>query len=94
MRQRTKAQRNDALYRKRDEGEGARILLETQAVTDWFKSQRVTLIDAMIACKPDDDDGRRDKALQLKALDSLRASLSAKAKTGARAQEKIENGQS
>ncbi len=94
MTRRTASDREDALYRERDEGEGARILIETQAVTDWFKSQRLTLIDAMVACKPDDDDGRRDKALQLKALDSLRASLSAKAKAGARAQEKLDNGKS
>ena len=68
-----------------DEARDIQALLESKTVQTFFAQTRSQHIEAMIACKPTDDDGRRGLALSIAALDGLHLQMKNTHGRGARA---------
>lgn len=85
--------REERLAEQVERGIAAERLLGDELVQSWFASEIARVTEAMIGAPVSDDQTRRDCAVQLKQLRSLKAELEATAAQGRQAAKQQEKAQ-
>ena len=68
VKKRSLSEKKNSLVKIRDAGKEIRALADHETVKAYFDDMQKSYIAKMIACAPNDDDGRRGYALKLQAL--------------------------
>lgn len=85
-----RADKESRLIEKREIGERLKRFVDDPIISRWFEAAEHRLIEEMIAAAPEDDEVRRGRALQLKALKELWTFIERAAREGSHAAEQID----
>lgn len=82
--------REDRDLSQADRGYAAAQLLESDLVVAWFEAHRSDLVKKMLSAPISDDQTRRDAAIEINAVDTLKRHLEHEASKGRQAVADIE----